>query len=54
MAIDTNKLQEFLGRFDTDLGATFTAGNVITGHHLGLYRALTADSTCWSTRPVSA
>jgi hypothetical protein len=42
MAIDTDKLQEFLGRFVTDLGATFAAGNVVTGHHLGLYRALAA------------
>ena len=36
MAIDTDKLQEFLGRFVTDLGATFAAGRVVTGHHLGL------------------
>src|SRR5271165_1427466 len=42
MAIDTDKLQEFPGRFVTDLGATFAAGNVVTGHHLGLYRALAA------------
>ena len=32
MAIDTGKLQEFLGRFVTDLGATFAAGSVVTGH----------------------
>lgn len=31
MAIDTDKLQEFLGRFVTDLGATLAAGNVVTG-----------------------
>ena len=42
MAVDMDKLQEFLGRFVTDLGATFAAGNVVTGHHLGLYRALAA------------
>ncbi len=42
MAIDTDTLQEFLGRFVTDLGATFAAGSVVTGHHLGLYRALAA------------
>ena len=40
MAVNMVKLQEFLGRFVTDLGATFAAGNVVTGHHLGLYRAL--------------
>jgi hypothetical protein len=42
MALDLDKLQEFLGRFVTDLGATFAAGNVVVGHHLGLYRALAA------------
>ena len=45
MAIDTDKLHEFLGRFVIDLGATFAAGNVVTGHHLGLYRALAAGRT---------
>ena len=48
MAIDTDKLQEFLGRFVTDLGATFAAGNVVTGHHLGLYRALAAGAQSMS------
>jgi len=43
MAIDMDKLQEFLGRFVTDLGATFAAGNVVIGHRLGLYRALATD-----------
>jgi hypothetical protein len=47
MAADMDKLQEFLGRFVTDLGATFAAGNVVTGHRLGLYRAL-------ATGPASA
>ena len=42
MAIDMDKLQEFLGRFVYDLGATFAAGNVVIGHRLGLYRALAA------------
>jgi ubiquinone/menaquinone biosynthesis C-methylase UbiE len=42
MAIDTDKLNEFLGRFVADLGATFAAGNVVIGHQLGLYRALAA------------
>jgi ubiquinone/menaquinone biosynthesis C-methylase UbiE len=40
MAVDTDKLNEFLGRFVADLGATFAAGNVVIGHRLGLYRAL--------------
>ena len=40
MAIDMDKLHEFLGRFVSDLGATMAAGNVVIGHRLGLYRAL--------------
>ncbi len=40
MALDMDKLQEFLGRFVGDLGATVAAGNVVIGHRLGLYRAL--------------
>jgi ubiquinone/menaquinone biosynthesis C-methylase UbiE len=40
MAIDTDKLNEFLGRFVGDLGATMAAGNVVVGHRLGLYRSL--------------
>jgi 2-polyprenyl-3-methyl-5-hydroxy-6-metoxy-1,4-benzoquinol methylase len=44
MAIDTDKLNEFLGRFVADLGATFAAGNVVIGHQLGLYRALAAGA----------
>ena len=42
MAIDTDKLQEFLGRFVADLGATIAAGSVVIGHRLGLYQALAA------------
>ncbi len=40
MAVDMEKLQEFLGRFVADLGATFAAGNVVIGHRLSLYKAL--------------
>ena len=40
MAINTDKLNEFLGRFVGDLAATMAAGNVVIGHRLGLYRAL--------------
>jgi ubiquinone/menaquinone biosynthesis C-methylase UbiE len=42
MAIDTDKLNEFLGRFVADLGATIAAGSVVIGHRLGLYQALAA------------
>ena len=40
MAVDQDKLNEFLGRFVGDLGATIAAGGVVVGHRLGLYRAL--------------
>ena len=40
MAVDQDKLMEFLGRFVADLGATMAAGNVLVGDRLGLYRAL--------------
>jgi ubiquinone/menaquinone biosynthesis C-methylase UbiE len=40
MSIDQDKLQEFLGTFVTDLGATIAAGSVVVGHRLGLYRSL--------------
>jgi SAM-dependent methyltransferase len=40
MAIDETKLNEMLGRFVTDLGATIAAGGVVLGDKLGLYKAL--------------
>ncbi|MEV0719647.1 class I SAM-dependent methyltransferase [Asanoa sp. NPDC050611] len=40
MALDNDRLMEFLGRFVGDLGATMAAGNVVVGERLGLYRAL--------------
>lgn len=38
--METASLDELLGRFVTDLGATISAGNVVIGDRLGLYRAL--------------
>jgi SAM-dependent methyltransferase len=38
--MDQDRLNEFLGRFVGDLGATMGAGSVVVGHRLGLYRAL--------------
>ncbi|QUH03771.1 methyltransferase domain-containing protein [Saccharopolyspora erythraea] len=38
--MDHSKVDEFLGRFVTDLAATEAAGSVVIGHRLGLYRAL--------------
>ena len=40
MALDQDKLDEFLGRFVGDLGATMAAGTIVVGDRLGLYRAL--------------
>jgi len=43
MAVDTKKLEQFLGQFVTDLGATVHAGMVVIGDRLGLYKALVAS-----------
>jgi 2-polyprenyl-3-methyl-5-hydroxy-6-metoxy-1,4-benzoquinol methylase len=42
MAVDTKNLEQFLGQFVTDLGATVHAGMVVIGERLGLYKALAA------------
>ena len=39
-AVDGDRLNALLGRVIGDLGATTTAGGVVVGHRLGLYRAL--------------
>jgi SAM-dependent methyltransferase len=44
MAVDNDRMTEFLGRFVGDLGATGAAGNVVVGERLGLYRALAAGA----------
>ncbi len=38
--LDMNKLNEFIGRFVTDLGAAVHTGMVVIGEKLGLYKAL--------------
>lgn len=40
LAVDTNKLNVFIGQFVTDLGAAVHAGMVVIGEKLGLYKAL--------------
>src|SRR5262249_45501695 len=57
MALDYDKLNEFLGHFVGDLGATVAAASVVIGHNLGLYKALagkpaTADEL--ATRPATS
>ena len=41
-AIDMEKLNAFIGRFVTDLGAAVHTGMVVIGEKLGLYKALAA------------
>jgi 2-polyprenyl-3-methyl-5-hydroxy-6-metoxy-1,4-benzoquinol methylase len=41
--MDQYKLNEFLGRFVSDLAATIAAGSTVVGHRLGLYRALAVE-----------
>jgi ubiquinone/menaquinone biosynthesis C-methylase UbiE len=40
MAVNDDKLMDFLHKFVGDLGATMAAGNVVIGHQLGLFKAL--------------
>jgi SAM-dependent methyltransferase len=40
MAVDNQKMNEFLGRFVSDLGAAVHAGMVVIGEKLGLYKTL--------------
>ncbi|HXZ80330.1 MAG TPA: class I SAM-dependent methyltransferase [Terriglobales bacterium] len=47
MAVDTDKLNSFVGRFVGDLGAAVHAGMVVIGERLGLYKAL-------ASRPLTA
>jgi len=42
MGIDQDKLNQFLGKFVGDFGATLHAATVIVGEKLGLYKALAA------------
>ena len=43
MTVDAKKLEQFLGQFVNDLGATVHAGMVVIGERLGLYKALAAS-----------
>jgi SAM-dependent methyltransferase len=44
MAINEEKLNQLLGRFVADFGATFHAGLVVIGESLGLYKALAGEA----------
>jgi SAM-dependent methyltransferase len=45
MAINEDKLNQLLGKFVADLGATFHAGLAVIGESLGLYKALAQADT---------
>jgi 2-polyprenyl-3-methyl-5-hydroxy-6-metoxy-1,4-benzoquinol methylase len=49
MAIDEDALNELLGRFVADLGATMSAANLVVGDRLGLYRKLAEIGPASST-----
>jgi hypothetical protein len=49
-ALDMDKLNQFVGQFVTDLGATVHAGLVVIGEKLGLYKALAADGPMTSAQ----
>lgn len=40
MAVNEEKLNQLLGKFVADFGATYSAGTVVIGEKLGLYKAL--------------
>ena len=40
LELDTQRLEEFVGRFATDLGAVLHAATVLIGDRVGLYRAM--------------
>ncbi len=44
MAINEDKLNQLLGKFVADFGATFHAGLVVIGESLGLYKALAREA----------
>ncbi|MGH3429309.1 MAG: class I SAM-dependent methyltransferase, partial [Mycobacteriales bacterium] len=47
MAVNTDRLNDFLGRFVSDLGAAVHAGMVVIGEKLGLYKTLASGPvTC--------
>jgi hypothetical protein len=54
MALDQDKLMDFVHRFVGDLGATMTAGNVVVGHQTGLHKGLATGgpATSWAGGPA--
>lgn len=50
MPVDSNRLNEFLGKAVGDMGAAMSAGLVLIGDRLGLYRVLAADGPLTSAQ----
>jgi ubiquinone/menaquinone biosynthesis C-methylase UbiE len=40
VALDMDKINDFIGKFAGDLGATMAAGGIVIGHKLGLFKGL--------------
>ena len=55
--IDMTKLEEFIGRFATDFGASLHAATVVVGDKLGLYKALARPgrppASSWPPAPAA-
>ena len=43
MAVDSDKLNQFIGKFLGDVGAAAHGASILIGEQLGLYRALSAS-----------
>ena len=54
MNIDGDKLNELLGKFVGDLGATLHSGSVVIGAELGLYKAMAAAAEPVSSEHLAA
>lgn len=53
-AIDQNKLNEFMGKFASDFGASLHAPTIILGEKLGLYKAMAEEGKEVSARELAS
>jgi 2-polyprenyl-3-methyl-5-hydroxy-6-metoxy-1,4-benzoquinol methylase len=54
MAIDENKLNDFMGKVVTDVGAAMSAALVVVGDRLGLYKAMAAQGPTTARKLAAA
>jgi hypothetical protein len=52
MAINKQKMNDFMGRFVGDLGAVMHAATVVVGDQLGLYKGLASGPRAWRNWPA--